>query len=182
MDVDDRQGCDVDREGSSSGSDETDLLIPNSLDSDTQARERLLLRKLDLRILPILCSLYLFAYLDRANLGNARLQGLPQDALGGDPTGVLFDWVNSAFYFTYILLQIPSAVMSKYYNPRIWIGCCAILWGTCSTSMAAAHSFTDLMIARLGLGTFEGAFGVSVILYLCELGIFLSVLAEFDVP
>jgi hypothetical protein len=61
MDVDDCEGCacDVDREGGSSpGSDETDLLIPNP---DTRAQERLLVRKLDLRILPILCLLYLFA-------------------------------------------------------------------------------------------------------------------------
>jgi hypothetical protein len=42
------------------------------------------------------------ADLDRSNLGNARLQGLPGDVLGGDPTGVLFDWVNSAFFFTYV--------------------------------------------------------------------------------
>lgn len=40
--------------------------------------------------------------LDRSNLGNARLQGLPQDTLGGDPTGKLFDWVNSAFFFSYV--------------------------------------------------------------------------------
>ncbi|KAJ8595816.1 MFS general substrate transporter [Rhizopogon salebrosus TDB-379] len=163
MDV---EGRGVDWEGGSSpGSDETDLLISNPLDLDTRAQERLLLRKLDLRILPILCLLYLFAYLDRSNLGNARLQGLPHDTLGGDPTGVLFDWVNSAFYFTYMLLQIPFTVMSKYYNPRIWIGCSALLWGICSTSMAAAQSFTGLMIARLGLGTFEAAFSGSVVLY-----------------
>jgi hypothetical protein len=46
--------------------------------------------------------------LDRLNLGNARLQGLPQDILGGDPTGVLFDWVNSAFYFTYVSFVIAG--------------------------------------------------------------------------
>lgn len=40
--------------------------------------------------------------LDRINLGNARLQGLPRDVLHGDPTGVLFDWVTSAFYFSYV--------------------------------------------------------------------------------
>ena len=40
--------------------------------------------------------------LDRSNLGNARLQGLPQETLNGDPTGVLYDWVNSAFYFSYV--------------------------------------------------------------------------------
>lgn len=40
--------------------------------------------------------------LDRSNLGNARLQGLPEDVLGGDKTGVLFDWLTSGFYFTYV--------------------------------------------------------------------------------
>jgi hypothetical protein len=40
--------------------------------------------------------------LDRSNIGNARLQGLPQETLGGDPTGLLFQWVTSAFYFSYV--------------------------------------------------------------------------------
>ncbi len=40
--------------------------------------------------------------LDRTNLVNARLQGLPQDILHGDPTGVLFDWINSIFFFSYV--------------------------------------------------------------------------------
>lgn len=40
--------------------------------------------------------------LDRTNLGNARLQGLARDTLGGDPTGKRFDWVNSTFFFSYV--------------------------------------------------------------------------------
>ncbi len=89
--------------------------------TNSAAQERRLVRKLDMRIMPMLCMMYLFACksttslrtslqlsfvfysdLDRINLGNARLQGLPQDVLHGDPTGVLFDWVNSAFYFSYV--------------------------------------------------------------------------------
>ena len=42
--------------------------------------------------------------LDRTNIGNARLQGLPEDALNGDPTGTLFDWVTSAFFFSYVCI------------------------------------------------------------------------------
>ncbi|KAG2036768.1 major facilitator superfamily domain-containing protein [Suillus americanus] len=165
MDFDHHEHCDRRHDGPGVEEvSEIDPLIPLDLDSP-EVQERRLLRKLDKRILPILCLLYLFAYLDRSNLGNARLQGLPGDVLGGDPTGVLFDWVNSAFFFTYILLQIPFTVLSKYYNPRLWIGCSAIFWGICSTSMATAHTFTDLMIARLGLGTFEAAFGGAVVLY-----------------
>lgn len=60
------------------------------------------------------------------NVGNARLQGLPKDVLGGDPTGVLFDWVNSAFFFSYILVQVPATLTMKLFDPRIWMGCMAI--------------------------------------------------------
>ena len=72
-----------------------------------------------MRILPITGLLYFFActcmvryasfrsqwypqVLDRSNLGNARLQGLPQDILHGDASGKQFDWINSAFYFSYV--------------------------------------------------------------------------------
>ncbi|KAF8551807.1 hypothetical protein OG21DRAFT_1512271 [Imleria badia] len=114
---------------------EDDPLIP----LDPRAAEKRLVRKLDARILPITCVLYLFAYLDRSNLGNARLQGLPEDVLGGDPTGLLFDWLVAVFFIPYILCQVPWTVLSKYYSPRIWIGCSAILWGLCSTSMVSSY-------------------------------------------
>ena len=134
--------------------------------------ERKLVRRLDMRIMPVVCVLYLFACkclscatylgrswctcvdLDRINLGNARLQGLPQDVLHGDPTGVLFDWVNSAFYFSYvccsaqlvahglwltlvmqILCPVPAIILSKLCQPRLWFGCAAICWGLCSVLM-----------------------------------------------
>lgn len=90
------------------------------------AEERKLVRKVDMHIMPVLCVMYLFACeysslcmptqsskvllyldLDRINLGNARLQRLPQDVLHGDPTGMLFDWVNSAFYFSYVRRFLP---------------------------------------------------------------------------
>lgn len=105
-----------------------DDLPSSSSDSELNARpflgnsleENQLVRKLDRRILPMLCLVYLFACgspsstantwidydscidLDRTNLGNARLLGLPEDALGGDPTGQLFDSVNSAFFVSYV--------------------------------------------------------------------------------
>ncbi|THH00323.1 hypothetical protein EW145_g7104 [Phellinidium pouzarii] len=109
--------------------------------------ERRLVRKLDMRILPIACLMYLFAFLDRSNLGNARLQGLPQDALHGDPTGVLFDWINSGFFFSYILFQVPSSVVSKLFRPRLWLGSAALGWGISSTLMpASAREFRFIFV------------------------------------
>jgi len=131
----------------------------------TPEEERRLVRKIDLHILPITCLLYLCAYLDRSNLGNARLQGLPQETLNGDPTGVLFNWVNSAFYFSYILCQIPATVCSKLFPPSYWMAATAIGWGICSTLSSSAFNFGGLICSRLGLGVFEAGFGPAIPLY-----------------
>ncbi|KAI9457576.1 MFS general substrate transporter [Lactarius psammicola] len=127
--------------------------------------ERRLVRKLDRRILPIACLMYLFAYLDRSNLGNARLQGLPADILGGDPTGKRFDWVNSVFFFSYVLCPVPATILAKLFPPRIYLGCAAIGWGICSTLMSTAFNQAGLMVARVGLGVFEAGFGPGIPLY-----------------
>ncbi|KAJ7202358.1 MFS general substrate transporter [Mycena pura] len=127
--------------------------------------ERKLVRKIDGRIMPITCLLYLFSYLDRSNLGNARLQGLPQDTLHGDPTGHLFDWVNSVFYFSYVLCLVPASVTSKLFPPRLWLCCVAAGWGLSSTLMATAFDFAGLMTGRIFLGVFEAGFAPTIPLY-----------------
>ncbi|KZV90269.1 MFS general substrate transporter [Exidia glandulosa HHB12029] len=130
------------------------------------AAERALVRKIDLRVLPILCLMYFCSFIDRGNIGNARLQGLPEDVLHGDPTGQQFDWVVSVFYFTYIIVQIPATVASKLYTPRLWLGCCTIAWGIASTLMATAFNLAGLLVCRLFIGIFEAGFGPTVPLYM----------------
>ncbi|KAG9123955.1 hypothetical protein FRC07_013379 [Ceratobasidium sp. 392] len=137
------------------GSEVQETDIPN--DADPQL-ERKLVRKFDMVIMPLTCALYLFAYLDRSNLGNARLQGLPDDVLGGDPTGTKFDWVSSMFYFSYIVMQIPAVVTSKLFRPRIWIGLATIGWGLASTLQASSSR-------RFFIGVFEAGFGPMIPLY-----------------
>jgi len=139
---------------------------PSATQYEATPEEKHLVRRLDMRIMPLACILYLFAYLDRTNLGNARLQGLPQDTLGGDPTGKLFDWVNSAFFFSYILCQIPATIVSKLFAPRIWLGCAALGWGSSSTLMATGFNFPGMMVARIFLGVFEAGFGPGIPLYM----------------
>ncbi|KAF8711829.1 O-Glycosyl hydrolase family 30, partial [Rhizoctonia solani] len=154
---------------------------PNIAAAVDSQLEKKLVRKLDAVILPLTCALYLLAYLDRSNLGNARLQGLPEDVLGGDPTGAKFDWVSSMFYFSYILSQIPAVVTSKLFRPRIWIGCATIGWGLASTLQAAAFNFQGLLATRFFLGVFEAGFGPMIPLYYTffytkhEMGVRLSI-------
>ncbi|PPQ79303.1 hypothetical protein CVT25_002580 [Psilocybe cyanescens] len=133
--------------------------------ADTE-EERRLIRKFDLHILPITCLLYLFGSLDRSNLGNARLQGLPEDVLGGDKNGVLFDWMTSGFYFSYILVQIPACIISKTVPPRAFVAAAAIGWGTTSTFMATGFNFPSLMAARVILGIFEAGLAPVITVYM----------------
>ncbi|KAK0436347.1 MFS general substrate transporter [Desarmillaria tabescens] len=141
-----------------------------------QIEERRLVRRLDERILLLACFLYLFAYLDRSNLGNARLQGLPEDILNGDPTGVLFDWITSAFYFflrehscmNQIICQIPATIVSKLIPPHYWLAGAAVGWGLSSTLMSTAFNFGGLLTARVFLGIFEAGFGPGIPLYFCN--------------
>jgi hypothetical protein len=58
-------------------------IIERDLSSEDLHQERRLLTKLDAAILPLTALLYLSAYLDRGNIGNARLQGLQANLLGG---------------------------------------------------------------------------------------------------
>ncbi|RPD61293.1 MFS general substrate transporter [Lentinus tigrinus ALCF2SS1-6] len=162
MSVEEKQHASIEEKVSSVDVDDRAAVVP----AHTPEEERRLVRKLDMRIMPMACIMYLFAYLDRTNLGNARLQGLPRDILHGDPTGVLFDWVNSAFFFSYILCQIPATVISKLFPPRTWLGCAAIGWGICSVLMSTAFNFAGLFVARVGLGVFEACFGPGIPLYM----------------
>lgn len=56
------------------------------------------LRKMDIRLIPNLALLYLLSFLDRGNIGNARIQGLTED-LG--LTGAQYNWCLTVFFFTY---------------------------------------------------------------------------------
>ncbi|OCB91312.1 MFS general substrate transporter [Sanghuangporus baumii] len=153
--------------------------------SKVSMEEWKLVRKLDRRILPIICLMYLFAFLDRSNVGNARLQGLPEDALHGDPTGKLYDWVFSAFFFSYVMCQVPAVIASKLFPPRLWLGTAALGWGICSTLMSTGYNFAGLFVARIGLGVFEACFGPGMPLYLSyfytrhELGLRLAYFQTF---
>ncbi|OBZ67780.1 hypothetical protein A0H81_12457 [Grifola frondosa] len=50
--------------------------------------------------------------------------GVPQDALHGDPTGVLFDWVNSLFFFSYIICQVPAYDPLEVISSSYLVGMC----------------------------------------------------------
>jgi len=113
--------------------------------------------------MPLTMLLYLAAYLDRSNLGNAKLQGLVKDVLHNDSNK--FDWAASMFYIAYVVFGLPVTLGVKYFDPSTWIAGCTIIWGTASTLHAATFNFTELSIARVCLGIAEAGFGPSMTVY-----------------
>ncbi|KAJ9097419.1 hypothetical protein QFC19_006789 [Naganishia cerealis] len=107
--------------------------------SEARAEKRLL-RKLDVIILPLAALLYLSAYLDRGNLGNARLQGLEKEVLGG--ADEKYSLALACFYITYIVFSIPGTLLAKQINPSTAISIGALVWSIAATCQAATKNPT----------------------------------------
>ncbi|KAI9318062.1 major facilitator superfamily domain-containing protein [Dichotomocladium elegans] len=122
-----------------------------------------LLRKLDLRLIPLLSVLYLLSYIDRSNIGNASLGGLQRD-LG--LTHQEYQWCLSIFFFGYIIFEIPSNIVMRRWRPSNWLGLLMGSWGIIATAMAACRTFAGLAICRFLLGACEAGFFPGVIYFL----------------
>ncbi|KAJ1899613.1 hypothetical protein LPJ81_004107 [Coemansia sp. IMI 209127] len=141
---------------SETGSDHKNVVVVPQSGPEREAIVKRLKLKLDLRLVPYLSLLYLFNALDRGNIGNARLAGLEA---GTHLTGNDFYNALSFFYFGYTISQIPNMFILKKVTPSVLVGVTMILWGVCSTSMAAAKNYSDLVATRFFMGIFEAGVG-----------------------
>jgi hypothetical protein len=108
-----------------------------------RAAEKRLLWKLDIHVVPILMFLFLLAFLDRINIGNARLQGLEKDLnmKNNDYNIALF-----IFFIPYILFEVPSNFLLKRIAPSWWISGIMFGWGK---FYFGHRSFMDCVDANL---------------------------------
>ncbi|MCJ1314268.1 hypothetical protein MMC25_007948 [Agyrium rufum] len=122
--------------------------------ADKQA-ERRLLRKLDLHVLPMISLLYMLAFIDRINIGNARIQGLEKDLhmVGND-----YNIALQIFFVPYILLEVPSNIILKKVAPSTWLSLIMFAWGIITVCMGVTKSYGGLLACRLLLGVFEAGF------------------------
>lgn len=105
---------------------------------------------------------YIFAFLDRSNIGNAKVAGMT-DSLRIDDAQ--YQWLLTVFYLAYIVFQF-LILGYKLFPPSKWMGAAVIAWGTVAILQAAAYSWSGLMAARFFIGVAEAAFGTGVALYL----------------
>ncbi|KAH9889729.1 MFS general substrate transporter [Xylariomycetidae sp. FL2044] len=124
---------------------------------------RRVLWKLDTRILPVLALLFLCSFLDRTNVGNARLYGLEDDLGISDHQ---YDSALAVFYAAYILSEIPSNLILKKLTPKIWLPCLAFVWGISAMSQGFIDYYSQFVGIRILLGMFEGGLLPGIVLYL----------------
>jgi ACS family tartrate transporter-like MFS transporter len=118
-------------------------------------------RKVAWRILPIIFVLYVIAYLDRMNIGFAKIR--MQQALGWRDD--VFGWGIGTFFVGYLLLEIPGALLVEHWSARKWFARILITWGICSMAMAFVQTPWQFYLARFLLGLAEAGFFPGVIVY-----------------
>ncbi|KAI0173144.1 MFS general substrate transporter [Hypoxylon sp. FL1284] len=125
---------------------------PGASDLETAGsliNENALLRKLDIRLLPAVGILYLLSFLDRSNVGNARIEGLLEDI---DITANQYLTGLTLYFIGYVLFEIPCNIILKRTTPRLWLPTLTIVWGIVATLMGIVQNLSGFFASRFFLG------------------------------
>lgn len=114
------------------------------------------------RLMPLLLVCYLFAHLDRINIGFAKMQMSNDLHL----TDTVYGLGAGLFFVAYALFGVPSNLALDKVGPRRWIASLMIVWGALSTSMLFIESSTGFYVLRFALGVAEAGFFPGILVYL----------------
>jgi D-galactonate transporter len=128
----------------------------------TSADEASVYRKVTWRIVPFLMLCYIVAYLDRVNVGFAKLQML-SDLKFSD---TVFGLGAGVFFIGYFLFEVPSNVILHKVGARVWIARIMITWALISAAFMFVSTPLTFYIMRFLLGLAEAGFFPGIILYL----------------
>lgn len=121
-----------------------------------------LYRKVDKRLLPLLITLYIVAYIDRVNIGFAKLTMTTQlgfsDSVYGLGAGI--------FFLGYFLFEVPSNLILQRVGAKLWIARIMLVWGLLSAATMMVTTPMQFYIVRFLLGLGEAGFAPGIILYL----------------
>ena len=118
--------------------------------------------KADVRLLPFLFLCYILAYLDRVNVGFAKLQMLKDLSM----SDAAFATGAGIFFIGYFFFEVPSNVLLKKFGARMWIARIMISWGVISACMIFVRGEWSFYAMRFLLGLAEAGFFPGVIFYL----------------
>jgi D-galactonate transporter len=128
---------------------------------ETEAFEKRVYTKVTWRLVPFLFLCYLFNFLDRVNIGFAKLQ--MQEDLGWSDT--VYGIGMGVFFIGYFLFEVPSNLLLHRFGARLWMARIMVSWGLISSSMMFLKTPETFYILRFLLGFAEAGFFPGIILY-----------------
>lgn len=129
---------------------------------DTVSREQALMRRLGWRLMPLLILLFLTSFIDRQNVGFAKLQMLTDLHMSEAAYGL----GASLFFIGYLLFEVPSALGLQRYGARIWLARIICTWGLVTILLAFTSSTAMFYVLRFLLGVAEAGFYPGAIFYI----------------
>ncbi|SPN99096.1 related to putative tartrate transporter [Cephalotrichum gorgonifer] len=141
---------------------------PISLSSFIRA-ERALIRKQDLRIIPLSAGIYFLCFLDRANIGNAKILNY---STSNDMQTELrmsdhqFALALLIFLVAYGIFEVPSNILLKKLRPSRWIAILMFSWGVCTVCLGFCKTYPQVMAVRFLLGMAEAGLFPGLVYYL----------------
>ncbi|KAF8808496.1 MFS general substrate transporter [Phlegmacium glaucopus] len=127
------------------------------------ALERVVWRKLDLWILPVVTMFYFLSFLDRTNFANARVAGLQSNL---KMTNKQYSIALTVTYVPYIVAELPSNLLLKIVGPNLMLPTMLTLWGLVTMLQGVVHNYQGLLACRFFLGLLEGGVFPGLVLYL----------------
>ncbi|KAF7557258.1 hypothetical protein G7Z17_g820 [Cylindrodendrum hubeiense] len=117
--------------------------------------EKRLVRKMDLIMMPALWFMYILAYIDRQNIGNAKVAGMDEDLnLSDDQYAMLL----SIFFIGYLICEVPSNMILTRSRPSFYLPGIMIIWGALCAVMSVVHNYQGMLALRFFLGAIEAGF------------------------
>ncbi|EAQ82877.1 hypothetical protein CHGG_11053 [Chaetomium globosum CBS 148.51] len=145
------------------------ILLPLQQPTYTAAEERAVLRHQDLTILPLSAFIYFLCYLDRSNIGNARILNSSthndmQTEIGA--TQHQFNIALMVFLVAYALFEVPSNILLKKLRPSRWLAFLMFSWGAITMGLGGVRSFAATAGVRFLLGAAEAGLFPGLVYYL----------------
>ncbi|HKT91456.1 MAG TPA: MFS transporter [Paraburkholderia sp.] len=118
--------------------------------------------KIARRLMPILVVMFLISFIDRQNVGFAKLQMVQSLNM----TEAAFGLASSLFFIGYLLFEVPSTLALHRFGARVWLARIMLTWGVITVLMGFTTSMKVFCALRLALGVAEAGFYPGVIYYL----------------
>ncbi|EIM82651.1 MFS general substrate transporter [Stereum hirsutum FP-91666 SS1] len=135
----------------------------HSTSLDLRHVERAATWKIDFVVVPIVGLFYLLSFLDRANVGNARVAGLQTDLKMTDHQ---YSTALTVTYVPYIVMELPMNLLMKRLGANITLPLMVTLWGMVTACQGAVKTYGGLLACRFFLGALEGGLFPGIVLYL----------------